>query len=86
MLHQLLLVAEIRQTSIDDNGWAQYEATGRVCIICPCGLNTGFTDKPAAAQQYREHAPAGTPIRHHPETREARDVLHSMLGELIPEP
>ena len=84
MLHQTLIVAEVRELAPAD-GWAQYEATGRACVVCPCGLNTGFTDKTDAAQQYREHAqltPTRAPVRHHPETAEASAVMHDMLGEI----
>lgn len=84
MLHRLLIVAELRQTQ-PDGQWAQYEATGRACIVCPCGLNTGFTDKNEAAQQYRDHAHTNQPpaaVRIHPETGEASSVLHDMLSEI----
>lgn len=84
MLHQLLIVAEIRELDPED-GWARHEATGRACVVCPCGLNTGFIQKTDAAQQYREHArptPTRPPVRHHPETAEASAVMHDMLGEI----
>lgn len=84
MLHQPLIVAEIRELAPAD-GWARYEATGRACVVCSCGLNTGFTDKKHAAQQYREHAqlsPTRPPVRHHPETAEAASVMGDMLGEI----
>ncbi|MGQ5580938.1 hypothetical protein [Streptomyces sp. ECR3.8] len=82
MLHQTLIVVEIRQAE-DENGWAVYEATGRVCIICPCGLNTDWTTTSDGAREYREHGPlAGRPIRHYPETAEAQAVLNGMLDEI----
>jgi hypothetical protein len=84
MLHRLLIVAELRQPQTDEQ-WAQYEPTGRACVVCPCGLNTGFIDKTEAAQQYRDHARANqppSPVHIHPDTGEARDVLHDMLGEI----
>lgn len=87
MLHRLLIVAELQEKKPVD-GWAQYETTGRACVVCPCGLNTGFIDKTEAAQQYREHAQANTPpaaVRIHPETGEASAVLHDMLGEITRE-
>ena len=87
MLHRLLIVAELRETA-PDGQWAQYEATGQACVVCPCGLNTGFIAKDQAAQQYREHARANQPpaaVRIHPETGEASAVLHDMLGEITRE-
>lgn len=87
MLHRLLIVAELQGKEPDGN-WAQYEATGRACIVCPCGLNTGFIDKIEAAQQYREHADVNQPraaVRVHPETGEASAVMHDMLGEITRE-
>jgi len=84
MLHQPLIVAEIREIDPAD-GWAQYEATGRACVVCPCGLNTGFTGKAEAAQQYRDHAQGAHPVsavRHHPETAEGAATMRDMLGEI----
>lgn len=88
MLHRLLIVAELQSEEPTSDGWAQYEATGRACVVCPCGLNTGFIDKTEAAQQYREHSQANQPpaaVRIHPETGEASEVLHDMLGEITRE-
>ncbi|RMB81288.1 hypothetical protein [Streptomyces shenzhenensis] len=55
MLHRLLIVAELQEKEPDD-GWAQYQTTGRACVVCPCGFNTGFIPKAEAASQYRAHA------------------------------
>ncbi|MFH9269203.1 hypothetical protein ACH4KN_33870 [Streptomyces sp. NPDC017546] len=84
MLHEPLIVAEIRELDPED-GWTRFEATGRACVVCPCGLNTDFIDKAEAAQQYRDHAqasPTRAAVRHHPETAEASSVMHDMLGEI----
>jgi hypothetical protein len=87
VLHRLLIVAELTSDQ-PDGEWAQYRATGRACIVCPCGLNTGFVTKDEAAQLYREHAHANVPaaaVRIHPETGEASDVLRDMLGAITRE-
>lgn len=84
MLHRLLIVAEIRETRPAE-GWAQYEPTGQACVVCPCGLNTGFIPNAEAARQFREHTDANPPrgaVRIHPDTGEASAVLHDMLGEI----
>lgn len=60
-MHSTRIVAEVRELEPED-GWARYEATGRACVVCPCGLNTGFVDKDTAATVYREHTPAGQKI------------------------
>ncbi|GHI91289.1 hypothetical protein [Streptomyces olivaceus] len=87
MLHHLLIVAELREIA-PQTEWAEHEATGRACVVCPCGLNTGFTDRDEAAVQYREHAQANQPVsavRIHPEIGPAAEVLQDMLGEITRE-
>jgi hypothetical protein len=54
VIHRPQLVAELRELPPED-GWARSEATGRACLVCPCGTNTGFTDQDTAAQQYVDH-------------------------------
>ncbi|MET8824775.1 hypothetical protein ABZX40_17895 [Streptomyces sp. NPDC004610] len=58
-MHTPQITNEIRELAPVD-GWASYEATGRACVVCPCGLNTGFIDKTTAAEVYREHPRTGT--------------------------
>ncbi|MGA5669003.1 hypothetical protein ACPCTG_26410 [Streptomyces pseudogriseolus] len=85
MLHQSLIVVEIRQAE-SEQGWAQYEATGRVCIVCPCGLNTDWITTSDGAREYREHGPlAGRVIRHYPENAQAQTVVNEMIGDLMGE-
>ncbi|MER7799013.1 hypothetical protein ABTX71_01645 [Streptomyces parvulus] len=87
-MHSLFIVAEIHEAEPTQNGWAQYAATGRACVVCPCGLDTGFIETAKAAGRYREHAEANLPpaaVRIHPETGEASEVLHDMLGEITRE-
>jgi hypothetical protein len=55
MLHQVHLVNELRELPPQD-GWARHEATGRACVVCPCGLNTGFINAREACQQFNSHA------------------------------
>jgi hypothetical protein len=85
VLHQALIVVEIQQADPDANGYIEVKATGRVCIVCPCGLNTGFTDRTEAAQQHRDHV-ENRFIRHYPENAAAQEVVDGMLGTLTPEP
>lgn len=83
-MHHPLIVAEIRELT-PEGGWRQYEPTGHACVVCPCGLNTGFIGKTEAATRYREHVQANPPagaVRVHPETGEASSVLAAMLGEI----
>lgn len=87
-MHRPIITAEIREMEPTSDGWAQYEATGRVCVVCPCGLDSGFIPKEQAAVQYREHTnpvQPRPPVRIHPETGEASAVLHDMLGEITRE-
>lgn len=84
MLHQALIVVEIQQADPDPNGWIQVQATGRACIVCPCGLNTGFIDKTEAAQQHRDHL-ENRFIRHYPENAQAQTVVNEMIGGLAGE-
>lgn len=55
MLHSVQIINEIRELP-PENGTAQYEATGRACAVCPCGLNTGFIKAREACQQFNSHA------------------------------
>lgn len=53
-------IPEVRESApIGD--WKAYEATGRACVVCPCGLNTGFINKDEALQAYKDHG-AGLPM------------------------
>lgn len=54
MVHRPLVVAEIRELPPQD-GWACYERTGRACLVCHCGLNTGFIDKAETARLAQQH-------------------------------
>ncbi|MER7963595.1 hypothetical protein [Streptomyces ardesiacus] len=47
-------VGEIRQLPPVE-GWARYEPTGRACVTCPCGYNSGFIAREDAIQAYKEH-------------------------------
>lgn len=58
MAHTPQIAAEIRQLPPQD-GWATYEATGRACVTCPCGLNTGWIPRLTASAQTRTHASRG---------------------------
>ncbi|MBP5862797.1 hypothetical protein QBA57_21380 [Streptomyces scabiei] len=69
MIHRPTLVSEIRELP-PENGWACFEATGRACAVCHCGLNTGFVDKAEALHAAKRH--------HVPGIREA--------GPIGPEP
>ena len=60
-MHSPQIVVELRDLP-PENGWACYERTGRACVVCPCGLDTGFIDKSAAIDAYRGHVPAGQKI------------------------
>ncbi|MGW3711419.1 hypothetical protein ACWDN6_14885 [Streptomyces albogriseolus] len=84
VLHQALIVVEIQQADPDPDGWIQVQATGRACIVCPCGLNTGFIDKAEAAQQHRDHL-ENRFIRHYPENAQAQAVVNEMVGDLMGE-
>lgn len=84
MQHNQIIVAELRETT-PSGEWEQHEATGRACVVCPCGFSTGFVDKAEAATQYRTHAhdnPPRLPVTIHPEVSEASAVLRDMLGEI----
>lgn len=62
-MHDLSIITEIRDLAPTDDGWAQYEPTGRACTVCTCGLNTGFVDKAEAGRVFDEHTPkARTPL------------------------
>ena len=54
MIHKPQLVAEIRELTPED-GWARYEATGRACLTCPCGLSTGWIARLDASAEARRH-------------------------------
>lgn len=61
-MHSTVLMNEIRELEPSEDGWARYEATGRACAVCPCGLNTGFTHRADAVRLYREHTSAGQTV------------------------
>ncbi|QQM44995.1 hypothetical protein [Streptomyces liliifuscus] len=54
MRHLPLLVRELRELPPQD-GWACYEGTGCACMVCCCGLTTGFIDKREARRQAEQH-------------------------------
>lgn len=54
MRHDPHLVREIRELPPQD-GWACYEGTGRACVVCCCGLCTGFIDKGEARREAEQH-------------------------------
>jgi hypothetical protein len=54
MIHHPTLVAEVRDLPPED-GWARHESTGRACVVCPCGLNTGFIGRAEAFPAFKDH-------------------------------
>ena len=61
-MHHATITAEVRELEPTSDGWAQHEATGRACVVCPCGLNTGFIANSAVVDAYREHVRPGQKI------------------------
>lgn len=57
MPHQPHLIPELRDLPPEE-GWARCEPTGRACVVCQCGLNTGFIDARDACQQFSGHGQA----------------------------
>lgn len=55
MEHRIVAVAEVRDLE-PEAGWVRSEKTGRACIVCPCGLNTGFVSIQEAHDTGRAHA------------------------------
>lgn len=53
---QPLLVAQFRELPPTTDGWAQGEPTGRVCLVCPCGLITGWVPHDRVRQVFDAHA------------------------------
>ncbi|MDX2667406.1 hypothetical protein [Streptomyces stelliscabiei] len=54
MIHRPVLIAEIRELPPED-GWTCHESTRRACVVCTCGLNTGFTDRAEATAVFKAH-------------------------------
>lgn len=80
MIHRPILVAEIRELPPED-GWACYEGTGRACLVCACGTNTGFVAKADAGRAAREH-PGAEPEDAY---TELRAKLTSAVGNVLDE-
>lgn len=53
-MHRPTIVTEIREVP-SKNSWAAYKPTGRACVVCPCGLNTGFIASHAAGRTLANH-------------------------------
>ncbi|MEV5131034.1 hypothetical protein AB0K87_11075 [Streptomyces sp. NPDC053705] len=53
--HAFNVQAETREL-LPVNGWRRYEATGKSCATCPCGLNTGYIPTADAWATARTHA------------------------------
>ncbi len=58
MLHRTHFITELRELPHED-GWLRAEGTGRACLVCSCGLNTGWIPRRKADQLRRQH---GTPL------------------------
>lgn len=58
MDHRIVAIAEIRDLE-PEAGWARSEKTGRACIVCLCGLNSGFIPAQEATDIGRAHAHDG---------------------------
>ncbi len=53
-MHHTQLITELRELPPED-GWLRAEGTGRACLVCTCGLNTGWIPKTDASSQARTH-------------------------------
>lgn len=54
MDHHVIVVTEMRDLEPED-GWARSEKTGRACVVCPCGLDTGFVPLAEASTLGQAH-------------------------------
>lgn len=81
MIHKPSLVTEVRELP-PEGGWARYEHTGRACVVCPCGLNTGWVVQRHAGALYTAH-PRSTPRRHPDSTTKGTAVFATLLWLVV---
>ncbi|HCA86363.1 MAG TPA: hypothetical protein DEQ61_13185 [Streptomyces sp.] len=60
-IHRPSIVNEARELPPTADGWAQCEPTGRACVTCTCGLNTGFIAHAQAVDTLNRHVAHLTP-------------------------
>ncbi|MCY0926900.1 hypothetical protein OTB20_11935 [Streptomyces sp. H27-H1] len=85
MEHHIVAVAEVRDLEPED-GWVRSEKTGRACIVCPCGLNTGFVTLQEAHDTGRAHAhdgPFARPVTFTVQLEGAGEVLAETIKRAL---
>ncbi|WP_181786044.1 hypothetical protein [Streptomyces phytophilus] len=55
MQHALNMRKELRELAPTEDGWRQFEPTGRVHLRCACGLDTGLVPHAQAAALMPAH-------------------------------